>query len=49
MKKALLLLIAMTAFNPVEATSMLAPLKQELIFNGDFAQNDCSQEWCIFK
>lgn len=43
MKKAMFMMLAMGAVNEVSATESIP----ELIRNGDFAINECTQEWCI--
>lgn len=45
MKKAIMFLMAMGAFDSVMATGS----SQNLIVNGNFSENDCRNDWCIFK
>jgi len=37
--------LAMSALNGVMATNT----SPELIVNGDFSQNSCTQDWCIYN
>ena len=45
MKKAMMFLLAMGAFNGVSATNT----SQNLIVNGNFAENECRNDYCIFS
>ncbi len=44
MKKALILMMVIVALVGVSA----AQLSQNLIVNGDFSQNTCTQDYCIY-
>lgn len=45
MKKTIMLFLAVSALENVEAQKN----GRELIINGNFANNDCSEDWCIFN